>query len=196
MTAESSSLLRTLSALVGADLPDAASLLAGCSRRVFTEDEPVFHQGQPDGYVRLLVNGLVKLAYEDRQGRSFTKSILQDGEIFASMASLNGLEASFSAVALARSEVEEVPWRTLERLAARHHAWETAARRAFMLYAVRKEQREFQFLTLSASERWTWLCQHRPDLLSRVTQAELAGYIGVTPVGLSRLKKRALTRRK
>ncbi len=195
MTAESSQLLRTLSALAGTELPEASGLLAGCALRVFLPGEPVFHQGEPDGCIRLLVNGLVKLAYEDPQGRAFTKSIVQDGEIFASMASLNGLEASFSAVALARSEVEEVPWRILERLAARHHAWETAARRAFMLYAFRKEQREFQFLTLSAAERWAWLCQHRPDLLNRVTQAELAAYIGVTPVGLSRLKTRGLSKR-
>lgn len=194
MTAASSRLLRTLSALAGADLPDAPTLLAASSQRVFTAGQPVFHQGEPDGYVRLLVSGLVKLVYEDPRGRAFTKSILQDGELFGSMTSLNGLEASFSAVALAPSEVEEVPWRTLERLAERHHAWETATRRAFMLYAFRKEQREFQFLTLSAVERWAWLCEQRPELLDRVTQAELAAYIGVTPVGLSRLKNRATRR--
>ena len=34
--------------------------------------------------------------------------------------------------------------------------------------------------------------QNTPDLLKLVTQNEIARYLGVTPVGLSRIKKRVM----
>jgi hypothetical protein len=63
-------------------------------------------------------------------------------------------------VALTRCELEQVSWRALESLAARHHAWETVFRKLLTAYAQRKEQREFEFLTMNAAERWRRL--HAP----------------------------------
>lgn len=52
-----------------------------------------------------------------------------------------------------------------------------------------KLQRERDLLQLSASERYLKLCQQQPELVTALTDSQLASYIGVTPVSLSRLKK-------
>ena len=48
------------------------------------------------------------------------------------------------------------------------------------------------FMASSPEERYLNLLENRPDLLQRVPQHQLAGYIGVTPESLSRIRKRIL----
>ncbi len=47
-----------------------------------------------------------------------------------------------------------------------------------------------QFMTSSPEERYRNLLEKRPDLLQRVPQHQLAGYLGITPESLSRIRKR------
>lgn len=50
------------------------------------------------------------------------------------------------------------------------------------------------FTTLSPEERYRHLQEHRPGLLQRVLQHQIASYLGVTPESLSRIRKRLLTK--
>jgi len=47
-----------------------------------------------------------------------------------------------------------------------------------------------QLKNLSPQERYQRLVQKRPDLLQRVPQYLVASYLGLTPVGLSKIRKR------
>lgn len=51
-------------------------------------------------------------------------------------------------------------------------------------------QRVNQLKTLSNQERYLRLLQKRPDLFQRVPQYLIASYLGLTPVGLSKIRKR------
>ena len=53
-----------------------------------------------------------------------------------------------------------------------------------------QERRERELLTLNAEERYRLLVQERPELVSLVPQKDLARYIGVTPVAMSRIVSR------
>jgi CRP-like cAMP-binding protein len=55
---------------------------------------------------------------------------------------------------------------------------------------MKKEQREYELLSLPAAERYQRLCAEDPDLIEQVTQNDIALYLGITPVALSRIKKR------
>ena len=61
---------------------------------------------------------------------------------------------------------------------------------AFQLYGARKEKRERELLTLSPEERYRSFSHEYPMLSSRIPQKDIARYLGVTPVGLCRIKKR------
>jgi CRP-like cAMP-binding protein len=62
-------------------------------------------------------------------------------------------------------------------------------------FGIRKELREYELLCLSAEERYRRLLTNTPALLDKVTQNDIARYLGVTPVGLSRIKTRVNGRR-
>ncbi|GEO06132.1 cAMP-binding protein [Adhaeribacter aerolatus] len=52
------------------------------------------------------------------------------------------------------------------------------------------EERVVSFVTQTPEERYLDLLQKQPDLLQRVPQHYVANYLGITPVSLSRIRKR------
>ncbi|MFZ5671034.1 MAG: Crp/Fnr family transcriptional regulator [Pseudomonadota bacterium] len=171
--------------------PEWETLAPSITRRVYPRGRQIFGQGMPDLTLRFLERGVVRLAYEHEDGRRSSKSIITEGDLVASATALAGGPASFSATALTQVELLAIPFPAIERLMARHIAWERVARKLFAGLARIKEQREFEFLTLTAEARWRALMARRPDLVTRVSQAELAALIGITPVALSRIKGRS-----
>jgi CRP-like cAMP-binding protein len=60
-----------------------------------------------------------------------------------------------------------------------------------------KERMEFdEFKTSSPEQRYLNLLQKRPDLIQRVSQHQLASYLGIKPQSLSRLRARILNNSK
>lgn len=53
-----------------------------------------------------------------------------------------------------------------------------------------KSKRELSFLSKTAEERYLDLFNERPELLKIIPLKQIASYIGVTPQGLSRIRKR------
>ncbi|MBE0385874.1 Crp/Fnr family transcriptional regulator [Pseudoalteromonas luteoviolacea] len=60
--------------------------------------------------------------------------------------------------------------------------------RVLLGLALKKERREFELLTLSATERFNNLRNDDPQLVAKLTQNDIAKYLGITPVALSRIK--------
>ncbi len=70
-----------------------------------------------------------------------------------------------------------------------------AITRTMMEQAYGKTQEDFAaFVTSSPEKRYLGLLTHRPELLQRVPQHQLASYLGVTPESLSRIRKRILSK--
>lgn len=57
-------------------------------------------------------------------------------------------------------------------------------------FAMKQERREMELLSLSAEDRYRLLIERSPELLDRVKQKDIARYLGITPVALSRIRKR------
>jgi CRP-like cAMP-binding protein len=55
------------------------------------------------------------------------------------------------------------------------------------------EERVMSFLSQSPEERYRYILQSAPGLLQRIPQHHIANYLGVTPVSLSRIRKRIVT---
>jgi CRP-like cAMP-binding protein len=59
------------------------------------------------------------------------------------------------------------------------------------LHAMGQERRARDLLTLSAQERYLNFLVQAPELIGLLPQKDIAAYIGVTPVGLSRIAARS-----
>ncbi len=152
--------------------------------------ETLFSQDEAHPFIYVVRQGLLKLTYLNEHGDEWTKSLVADGQFFASLSALRSGQASFSVCAIEACVLERMPFRVVEQLADRDLAWSRMVRNALMIFAERKERRERQFLTMSAETRYRLLLDEEPDLAARVPQKDLASYLGITPVGLSRIARR------
>ena len=96
----------------------------------------------------------------------------------------------YSARGITRVRARYVDISTFWALSNRYREWQQLALIASIASTALQERRERELLTLNAEERYRLLVQERPELVSLVPQKDLARYIGVTPVAMSRIVSR------
>ncbi len=177
--------------LAQADLPDRAILDAALQRLVLEPGQVLFKESAAQPYVFVVHHGVVKMVYETANGDSWVKGFAEPGVCFASLTALApGGRASYSAYAVTPAVVERLHFAQLEELAARHPLWQRALSHAYRIYGQRKEKREMELLTLSPEQRYLQFMQEHAQLAGQLRQRDIASYIRVTPVALSRIRAR------
>ena len=177
--------------LAGGPLPHWTEFATQVQPRSVEAGGTIFMQGAEHPYVYVVRRGLVKNVYLRDTGDAWIKSFSSEGGFFASVAALKpGGRTSFSAMCIEDSELERIPFKAIEPLADNDLAWSTVLRRALAIFADRKEQRERELLTLNPEDRYRAVLAGQPDIEGRITQKDLAAYIGITPVGLNRIVRR------
>ncbi|MNG25859.1 hypothetical protein D3C84_1107700 [compost metagenome] len=81
-----------------------------------------------------------------------------------------------------------VPLQTLSRQREQFPQLQGFVDKATREIMLRNEAREALLLTCNSEERYRWLLEHEAWLLERVPQYQLASYLSMDPVSLSRIK--------
>lgn len=126
-----------------------------------------------------------------------------DNEISCLLAFENGLIGSFESnilklpctqtiQAIEDSELFIIDYKDLESLYDKSPKFERVGRLILEYYLAFLQQRITSYLLDTPEERYMRLIRETPDLLNRVPLQYIASYIGVTPVSLSRIRKRIL----
>jgi CRP-like cAMP-binding protein len=174
-------------------LPAAAlrALVDIAGRRSYARGAYLLRGGQRAEQAFLVVKGLVRELYLTDAGVEHTRAFAGEGQLSGSLRDLLSPAPSVTWIeALEPTEVVAWPYAAFDRLCDQHPALERAARRNAEGLYLRKAQREYDMLALSASERYAeWLARHRA-LDGRITRRHLASYLGVTPEHLSRMRRR------
>lgn len=161
------------------------------SRLEFSKSEPVFLQGDQDQSLYYVEKGLLKASYLSSDGRELIKSFLKEEDIIGSLISCVRKEpCTFTLVCLEDSELIRFPFTSLVQLSETNKEMSVFVMNFLMRLALKKENREYEFLCLDATERYRLLRDHQSDLLQRVTQNDIARYLGITPVALSRIRRK------
>lgn len=133
--------------------------------------------------------GLLRLYYIDEAGAEATKAFRGAPDFASAYRELLRGEPSRTYVqAVEDSELLVFDFPRLERLYAGQAWWERLARLVAERHFLDKEQREYEFLQLSAARRYALFLEAMPDVARRVPQYMVASYLGVTPVALSRIR--------
>jgi CRP-like cAMP-binding protein len=151
----------------------------------------ILSQGQVGNTIFFVKSGLIKAFYTTKDGNEFIKSFLQDGEIITSLSCYALAEPSpFSLICLEDSELLQIPFEAFKNLANNDTDFARGVITMLTNLLMKKEQREYEFLCLSAEERFELLFSTAPHLLNRIKQQDIARYLGITPVALSRIRSK------
>jgi AraC-like DNA-binding protein len=76
----------------------------------------------------------------------------------------------------------------IEKLCKSHHCIETLFRRLFSMASLNMMKRITEILEENATTRYNIFLKENEDLLFRISLGELANYLGITQVSLSRIR--------
>lgn len=142
-----------------------------------------------------VVSGLIKKAHVTERGRVVVRGFGGPGSLVGAYASLLTQRPSHLRVeALLSSELWLVDWKIMPELYARHACWQTMGRRIAESMLLEREARAHELLTLNATERYALFCQTHRELLPHLRGIDIASYLGISPVSLSRLRARRARR--
>lgn len=121
----------------------------------------------------LIISGIFRYFYIDNDGKEYTKYFaIEDDLLISYSAILLGEVSRFYIEALENSEILISSFKTFNELTENNLSWNKIARRLTEQQYIKKEIREY------------------PDLIERVKHYHIASYLGITPVALSRIRKK------
>ena len=192
---ESSTIVETLSPWFEShgisDLKPFHAWLSTMRPRSVRSGEHLVSQGESDNHLFYVDRGLLRLYYNTPDGKERNKAFYAEGSMLGAVsAAIRQRPATFAIQALEDCQLVEAGFSELFTTA---HQNAVTARALIDLLAeagIRNESREAMLLTLNAEDRYRWLLEHEPQIVTRVPQFHLATYIGIDAVSLSRLKRR------
>ncbi len=151
----------------------------------------IFRQGDKDSHLYFIRSGLLKAFYNSEDGKEFIKSFLQQDDIIGSLTAAYSQEScSFNLQCLQDCVLYKVPFSLLITLCDDDNQLANEMILLLLNFSMKKEKREYEFLCLDAGSRYLQLMHTHPKLSENVTQMDIARYLGITNVALSRIKKR------
>ncbi|MCX7774025.1 MAG: Crp/Fnr family transcriptional regulator [Clostridia bacterium] len=140
------------------------------------------------GYVR---KGLFRSFYIDRKGQDVTKYFYPEGStLFSYVAHLSGKESSYDIQALEDSELLVAKISDFESIVEGNYQLLWLYKKMIDKILVVKEEHAMSFKLLNSTERYKQFLEAYPGLEQRVKQYQLASYLGITPVSLSRIRNK------
>jgi CRP-like cAMP-binding protein len=147
--------------------------------------------GEVADQVGFVVNGLFRKLHVTPGGKAIVRGFGGPGAVVGAYVSLlTGTPSYLSVEALRDSELFTLPWSELNALYARHTCFQTIGRRLAEVTLLEREARAHELLTLTASERYARFLETNPNLVNELRDYDIASYLGITPVSLSRLRAR------
>lgn len=146
------------------------------------------HQGEMATHIYFVIDGLCHACYLTGDGKQFSKEFYWEHDWIIGFESVIKEQPS-------PYLLETLTPATL--LCLPIEAFQTWREHAHPLYLklletqlMHKENKERFMLLHSPEERYELFCQHYPDLEQRITDYQIAAYLGITHISLSRIKKR------
>lgn len=145
-------------------------------------------QGASTETFYFVLEGLCHASYLTDQGKEFSKEFYWEQDWIIGFENLIKQQGSpFLIETLTPCLILCLPIHTLQQWRLTHHPIYLKLVEAQLLY---KENKERFMLLFSPEERYQLFCQHFPQLEQRLADYQIAAYLGISSVSLSRIKNR------
>ncbi|WP_429207406.1 Crp/Fnr family transcriptional regulator [Aeromonas veronii] len=174
---------------MGLDAALSEAISLRLPRQMLRAGQALLAQGAEQEAAVYIEAGIARACHYTRDGQERCKEFYFEGELCLLYDSwLTGSIARYQLEALTELQVVRVPLTLLDE-----PAWQPVCMALLRLQLGYKERKEAFLLLHSPEERYRELCHTFPHWPARLTQVQLANYIGISPVTLSRIRRRINT---
>ncbi|MHA4845198.1 Crp/Fnr family transcriptional regulator [Flavitalea antarctica] len=152
-------------------------------------------EGKRTGEVAFVVSGSFR-QYYSKDGEEKTTYFYFPADLMCAYVScITGQPSQLTIEALTDGEVLSFPYAALLHLYKQSHAWQTFGRLIAEYIAIGLEERMVSLLIQSPEERYRDLLSgNKKKIIEQIPQQYVANYLGITPVSMSRIRKRITER--
>lgn len=181
----------------GLKLIDIKDILVATKSNHYAASEYLIQEGSMKREVFCIKKGLVRSFYVNEKGDEITMGLVVENKIFVSTdIVLHNQPSRFYFQALEPTETLSMDYDLLQTIVENNPKLEQ--NRKFIFQGIIKEAQERieLFVLYSPEERYIHFLKNNPDLVNRVPDKYIANVLGITPVSLSRIRKRIASKRK
>ena len=148
-------------------------------------------QGEAAPKLFFLVKGFVRYMSISPEGKEFTQSFASAPSISGSTRAMTrNVAALFSIEALEDVICLEFDWLNFFEKMKTQPGFIQAYNKLLENMFIKKEEREYAFVQQSAEQRYLTFLDANPELRDKVPLKMIASHIGITPIALSRIRKK------
>lgn len=162
------------------------------SLKSFKKGENFIKSNQVNTKIAFIIKGGFRFFYDKNDAEITCLLSFENGLIGSFESNILKLPCTQTIQAIEDSELFIIDYRDLEKLYDKSTKFERVGRLILEYYIAFLQQRITSYLLETPEERYVQLITETPDILQRVPLQYIASYIGVTPVSLSRIRKRIL----
>ncbi|MCB2027663.1 MAG: Crp/Fnr family transcriptional regulator [Rhodoferax sp.] len=164
--------------------------------RTLRRGQCVLRQGDIWDTATVIHSGLLRMVFTRRDGREFNKSFHREAMLVCPITDAMAQQPSlFSIIAVEPCVLLQAPAARLRAALAACDAWEPLRSALLERLLTRKLEREYNLLAMDGRSRYAHFRRTEPELAARVPLAQLATYLGITDVSLSRIRRDEKKRR-
>lgn len=158
-------------------------------KQLFAKGEIITRQGETENYLFFIEKGLIRFYIPDEENEltfnfSFEKEFTCAYDSF-----LTRTPSEYELQALADTIAWRISFDSLQIVYSNTKAGNYLGRFASEKLFLAKSRRELSLLKYNATERYLKLFSEQPEILKYIPLKYIASYIGVTPQGLSRIRR-------
>ena len=180
-----------LSTLAPITEEDGRALRPSITLRELPKGACYIRPGERGEMLAFVQRGLFRFFYSDEHGRDYTSWFAGENSFIPTFTMLAlGRPSRFSIEALEPSILLEFPFKALEELETRSPGAREITRRYMLSALAGKELREASLILDDAETRYLSFLRDFPNLEGRLKLHHIASYLGMSPVSLSRIRKK------
>jgi CRP-like cAMP-binding protein len=159
--------------------------------KVLKKNVLFLQEGEKSTEIGFIIKGVFRSYYIDKIGSDITKYFYAEGDILFSYAAyLSQKESMYYIQALEDSEILVAKISDFEKIVEGNYQLLLFYKKMIDRVLVMKEEHASSFKLLNSIERYKQFLSTYPGLEERLKQYYLASYLGITPVSLSRIRKK------
>ncbi len=152
---------------------------------------PIIKNEEIPSKIYLLVSGVIRCYLRNESGKEFNKSFYLPSSFVASLTALVKRKPSlFVFETLTDCKIYEVDYNELMKLSKDNLTLKSLHIKVLEMVYVNYEKRLVELISMDATDRYLELNKLNPKIDELISQYHIASYLGITPVQLSRIRKK------
>ena len=179
------------------DLKDIQILIKSASKKSFSSGEMIINKGSKSRTVYFVNKGLVRMYTINERGEEITTNVFYEQQVVANVHALMFDQASdyyfecmedVSALSLDYDKLQQIIDNNPKLEKNRKYFLQRLLKQSF--------KRVESFVLMNPEDRYLNFIKENPNLINRIPNKYIANILGITPVSLSRIRKRIAEKKK